>query len=258
MKISFFGSSLLSAYWNGAATYYRGILSALFERGHEIVFYEPDAWDRQRHRDLCDPPYARAVVYPANDDATVIEMVKKAAREADLLVKASGVGVFDALLEEAVLELRRAGAIVAFWDVDAAATLERVSQDASDPFRSLIPLYDVVFTYGGGDSVVQSYGRLGAQRCFPIYNALDPATTTPRRPMRTLMARSAFSAIACLIARRGCLNSFSHRPERIRACASSLAAVVGRMRCRPIPISPTLATSIPRLTTRSIQRPWPF
>jgi spore maturation protein CgeB len=179
MKISFFGSSLLSAYWNGAATYYRGILSALFERGHEIVFYEPDAWDRQRHRDLTDPPYAQTVVYPATDDATVIEMVEKAAREADLLVKASGVGVFDALLEEAVLEWRRAGAVIAFWDVDAAATLERVSQDPADSFRSLIPLYDIVFTYGGGDSVVQSYRRLGAQRCFPIYNALDPSTHHP-------------------------------------------------------------------------------
>ena len=26
MKIAFYGSSLLSAYWNGAATYYRGRL----------------------------------------------------------------------------------------------------------------------------------------------------------------------------------------------------------------------------------------
>ena len=179
MKISFFGSSLLSAYWNGAATYYRGILSALFERGHEIVFYEPDAWDRQSHRDLADPPYAKTVVYPADNEATVVEMVKQAAREADLLVKASGVGIFDALLEQAVLDFRGADTIVAFWDVDAAATLERISQDTADPFRSLIPLYDVVLTYGGGDSVVQGYGRLGAQRCFPIYNALDPSTHHP-------------------------------------------------------------------------------
>ena len=27
--IAFFGSSLVSAYWNGAATYYRGIIHAL-------------------------------------------------------------------------------------------------------------------------------------------------------------------------------------------------------------------------------------
>jgi spore maturation protein CgeB len=89
------------------------------------------------------------------------------------------VGVFDALLEKAVLELRRPDTIVAFWDVDAAATLERIGQDAADPFRSLIPLYDLVLTYGGGDAVVQSYLDLGAQRCFPIYNALDPSTHHP-------------------------------------------------------------------------------
>ena len=29
MKIAFYGSSLLSAYWNGAATYYRGMLGEL-------------------------------------------------------------------------------------------------------------------------------------------------------------------------------------------------------------------------------------
>ncbi len=29
MNIAFFGSSLVSAYWNGAATYYRGIVRAL-------------------------------------------------------------------------------------------------------------------------------------------------------------------------------------------------------------------------------------
>ena len=182
MKISFFGSSLLSAYWNGAATYYRGMLRALFERGHKIVFYEPDAWDRQSHRDLTDTPYAQTVVYPVDGDSSVVEIVKKAARESDLLVKASGVGVFDALLEQAVIDLRRAGTMVAFWDVDAAATLERIGQNAADPFRSLIPLYDLILTYGGGDAVVQSYRCLGAQRCFPIYNALDPSTHYPTPP----------------------------------------------------------------------------
>ena len=46
MRIAFFGSSLLSSYWNGAATYYRGLLKALAARGHEITFFEPNAYDR--------------------------------------------------------------------------------------------------------------------------------------------------------------------------------------------------------------------
>ena len=55
MTIAFFGSSLVSAYWNGAATYYRGIIRALHERGHQVTFYEPDAYERQQHRDMDDP-----------------------------------------------------------------------------------------------------------------------------------------------------------------------------------------------------------
>jgi spore maturation protein CgeB len=63
--IAFFGSSLVSSYWNGAATYYRGIVRALAARGHHVTFYEPDAYERQQHRDIDDPPWARVVVYAA-------------------------------------------------------------------------------------------------------------------------------------------------------------------------------------------------
>jgi spore maturation protein CgeB len=41
MNVAFFGSSLVSAYWNGAATYYRGIVRAMQERGHRITFMSP-------------------------------------------------------------------------------------------------------------------------------------------------------------------------------------------------------------------------
>src|SRR5689334_9603850 len=63
MRIAFFASSLVSAYWNSAATYYRGIVRALDARGHRVTFYEPDAYERQKHRDIEDPPWAEVVVY---------------------------------------------------------------------------------------------------------------------------------------------------------------------------------------------------
>ena len=180
MKIAFFGSSLISAYWNGAATYYRGLVRALHERGHRVTFYEPDAFDRQAHRDLPDVAWARSVVYPATEQG--VREALAHAHDADVVAKASGVGVFDAWLEEAVLELQRPNTLVAFWDVDAPATLDRVQNDPEDPFRPLIPRYDVVFTYGGGPPVVEAYEALGARRCVPIYNALDPATHHPVDP----------------------------------------------------------------------------
>ncbi len=172
MQIAFFASSLVSAYWNGAATYYRGIVRALHHRGHRITFYEPDAYQRQQHRDMEDPPWARVVVYPATEDGVFRALDD--ARRADLIVKASGVGVFDELLEAAVLDLRNPANLVAYWDVDAPATLDRAASNPNDPFRPLVPRYDVVFTYGGGPPVVAGYKALGARECVPVYNGLDP------------------------------------------------------------------------------------
>jgi spore maturation protein CgeB len=181
MNIAFFGSSLVSAYWNGAATYYRGIVRGLHACGHRVTFFEPDAYGRQEHRDIDDPPWAEVVVYPGEGEAGVQQALDRA-RPADVIVKASGVGVFDTLLEAAVLDVKRPEALAIFWDVDAPATLDRVRQDPADPFRPLIPRYDAVFTYGGGDPVVQAYTALGARACVPIYNALDPATHHPVAP----------------------------------------------------------------------------
>lgn len=181
LNIAFFGSSLVSAYWNGAATYYRGIIRALNDLGHDITFYEPDAYGRQQHRDIPDPPWARVIVYPAEDDSGVTRALDHA-RRADLIIKASGVGVYDEMLEAAVLDIKGPDALVAFWDVDAPATLDRVRQNPADPFRNLIPQYDFVFTYGGGAPVVGAYKELGARECIPIYNALDLFTHYPVSP----------------------------------------------------------------------------
>ncbi|HAJ61797.1 MAG TPA: hypothetical protein DCP31_23270 [Cyanobacteria bacterium UBA8543] len=181
LKIAFFGSSLVSAYWNGAATYYRGIIRALHELGHHVTFYEPDAYDRQKHRDIPDPDWAKVVVYSA-EGKEAVTLALEDARNADLIVKASGVGVFDEFLESAVLELRKPNSLIIFWDVDAPATLDRVQHNLDDPFRLLIPRYDLILTYGGGEPVVKAYKALGASECVPIYNALDPATHYPVSP----------------------------------------------------------------------------
>lgn len=175
LTISFFGSSLVSAYWNGAATYYRGIIRALAAKGHRVTFYEPDIYDRQKHRDIENPSWARVVVYPAKDETAIYRALEDAANS-DLLIKTSGVGAFDALLECAVLEMKPRNALTVFWDVDAPATLERIAKDPADPFRALIPHYDLILTYGGGEPVARAYKGFGARHCEIVYNALDPAT----------------------------------------------------------------------------------
>jgi spore maturation protein CgeB len=168
-----FGSSITSSYWNGAATYYRGIYKNLAALGHEITFAEPDIYNRQQNRDLSEIEYARVIVYQTPRD---IDELIGLARTADLVIKHSGVGGDDELLERRVLDCRSPHAQVAFWDVDAPATLQRVEDGPYDPFHRCIPLYDFIFTYGGGHEVVQRYRKLGARNCYPIYNALDPET----------------------------------------------------------------------------------
>jgi spore maturation protein CgeB len=190
LHIAFFGSSLVSAYWNGAATYYRGIVRALHGRGHQVTFYEPDAYSRQQHRDMADPVWARVVVYPATEEAVHASL--REAAQADIVVKASGVGVFDELLEAEVLKLQSPETMVVFWDVDAPATLDRIQQNPQDPFNALIPRYDLVLTYGGGEPVVQAYERAGAKQCVPIYNALDTATHFPVAPKQKFACDLAF------------------------------------------------------------------
>jgi spore maturation protein CgeB len=190
MRIAFFGSSLVSAYWNGACTYYRGIVRALDARGHRVSFYEPDAFERQAHRDIDDPEWAQVVVYEPRDEDAVRKVVADAA-DADVVVKASGVGVFDAVLEEAVAELEGPEVRV-FWDVDAPATLAAMEADEGNPLRELTGRYDLVLTYGGGQPVIDRYAALGARACVAIYNALDPATHHPDPPRPDLACDLAF------------------------------------------------------------------
>jgi spore maturation protein CgeB len=176
MKLFVFGSSITSSYWNGAATYYRGIYRNLHELGFQTIFAEPDIYNRQQNRDLAEVSYAEVLVYQTPRD---LPALLEQACTADLVIKHSGVGADDELLEREVLACRSGHTRVAFWDVDAPATLARLENDSADYFRSIIPRYDYVLTYGGGPPVVEHYLRLGAKNCHPIYNALDPQTHHP-------------------------------------------------------------------------------
>ncbi len=175
MNIFVFGSSLTSTYWNGAATYYRGMYKNLQRLGHRVTFAEPAIYDRQKHRDA-EISYAEILVYETPQD---IPRLLKHARRADVIIKHSGIGADDSRLEDEVLDCRTQKNRVIFWDVDAPATLSRLESDPWDPFRAVIPEYDAIFTYGGGPPVLSHYSKFGAQTCVPIYNGLDPETHHP-------------------------------------------------------------------------------
>jgi len=193
-RVAFYGSSLLSAYWNGAATYYRGLIAALARHGYDVTFFEPDAFERQAHRDIDPPPWASSVIYPATEAG--VREVLKAASDADVVIKASGVGVFDDELLAGVIEHVRPGALAVYWDVDAPATVAAMRGVNDHPVRRALPALDLVLTYGGGAPVVEAYAELGATRCVPIYNALDPTWHYP------VAADASFAADLSFLANR--------------------------------------------------------
>lgn len=190
MKMAFFGSSLLSSYWNGAATYYRGLLKALARLGYDITFYEPDVYDRCKHRDIDVPAWCSVVVYDPTPQALLD--VARCAVEADIVVKASGVGYEDEALLLEVLRHARPGALKVFWDVDAPATLAQLRDEPDHPLHRSLARLDLVLTYGGGDPVVYAYRTMGAKHCIPIYNALDPETHHPVSPNDRFRCELAF------------------------------------------------------------------
>ncbi len=180
MQIAVYGSSLLSSYWNGAATYYRGLFGAMARRGHAIAFFEPDAFGRQQNRDIDPPDWARSVVYAATSEG--VRDALGQCGEADVVIKCSGVGVFDDELLAGILGAGRPGAVRAFLDVDAPATLAELRASDAHALHAALPTLDLVLTYGGGEPVVAAYRGFGAAACIPVYNALDPDTHHPAAP----------------------------------------------------------------------------
>jgi spore maturation protein CgeB len=175
VKIFAFGSSIVSSYWNGAATYYRGCYKYLSRRGHEITFAEPDAYGRQQHRDSDDFSYVTSLVY---EPGRGIDAMLELARDADVVVKHSGIGVDDETLERRILELQDT-VVITYWDVDAPATIARMHGNPSDAFRTWMPKYDAVLTYGGGPFCRDEFTKFGARAYFSMYNGLDPETHFP-------------------------------------------------------------------------------
>ena len=139
-------------FWNGVATYYRGIVKALYNMVDHITFYKLDIYERQSHRDIEDPDYCEVIVYE-KDKVNLRALLRKAQEESDIIIKTSGVGSFDAFLEEEIPTLKKKDNTVIFWDGDASEAIERIEENPVDAFRNHVAKYDCILTYGGGEPV---------------------------------------------------------------------------------------------------------
>ena len=194
MKIFAFGSSIVSSYWNGAATYYRGCYKYLARLGYDITFAEPDAYGRQQHRDTDDFSYVHSLVYQPRekDGGRDLDRLLQQAATYDIVVKHSGIGCDDAELEARVPTECGSTAMTFIWDVDAPATIHRMQANPTDALAKSTRLYDAILTYGGGPLARNGFLQFGARAYYSMYNGLDPETHHPVPPDPTLAADIGF------------------------------------------------------------------
>lgn len=194
MRIFAFGSSIVSSYWNGAATYYRGCYKYLARLGYDITFAEPDAYGRQQHRDSDDFSYVHSLVYQPRekDGGRDLDRMLELAKGYDIVVKHSGIGCDDAELERRVPAECNTTAMTFIWDVDAPATIHRMRGDIHDSLRHATRDYDAILTYGGGPKAREGFLEFGARAYYSMYNGLDPETHHPVAPDPDLACDIAF------------------------------------------------------------------
>lgn len=150
------------------------LLRSLGQHGHRLTFYQPDLFSRRTVWECGDANGLRTVSYPIQGYVGLFECLEEASG-ADVLIKVSGAGTFDGLLELAVLEVRKPDGIAVYLDLDAHATLDRVRRERSDALLTLIQNYDLVLT-GGGIPIASAFLALGARECLLLGSTVQPET----------------------------------------------------------------------------------
>ena len=254
VKIAFFGSSLVSAYWNGAATYYRGMIRALHDaraRRHVLRARRVRAAAASRHRGSAVGARRRlrrtaptawqraldaAARMPTSSSRRAASACSIASSKKPCWIGPSGHA-------RGLLGRRCA----------RHARSARCRSARSVPSRC-VPRYDLVLTYGGGEPVRRAY--LGAWRArvrADLQRARSGDALSGCRPIRASRAISRSSATACPTARRASTSSSSPRPRRCPSTGSCSAAAAGTT-SRAAERAYTSATSTPPITTRSTAR----
>ena len=195
MKIAFFGSSLCPPTGTAPPPTTAGILRALAARGHRHHLLRA-----RRLRPAAAPRHRPAGLgrraWSIRRPRTALRGVVAEAARADVVVKASGVGVFDDALLEGAVPRCAARTRSASSGTSTRRRRSTAMRAATRPIRcaALMPaLRPGAAPMAAADPVVAAYEGFGARRCVPIYNALDPDDASSRcRPTPRFAADLAF------------------------------------------------------------------
>src|SRR4051794_19883821 len=87
LRIVILGLSITSSWGNGHATTFRGLVSSLVRRGHDVLFLERDVPWYAQNRDLPNPPYGSLALYSSLDELK--DRFTKEIRGADCVIVGS-------------------------------------------------------------------------------------------------------------------------------------------------------------------------
>ncbi len=175
LSIVILGLSITSAWGNGHATTYRGLVRALSERGHSLLFLERDVPWYAENRDLPHPPYAQTELYSSLADLQQRFAAQVAA--ADLVIVGSyvpeGVAVGQWVL-------RQAQVMTAFYDIDTPVTLAKLANhDYEYLTPELIAAYHCYLSFTGGPTLQLLEREYGSPMARPLYCSVDPDLYAP-------------------------------------------------------------------------------
>jgi len=185
MKLVIFGLTVSSSWGNGHATLWRGLIRALGERGHDVVFFERDVPYYASHRDRWKIDGGRLVLYPEWDAVR-----GQAARE----LAGADVGMVTSYCPDGIaaaeLVLGSAVPVRVFYDMDTPVTLDRLAAGEPVPYIGERGLrdFDLVLSYTGGPALTALQEMLGARRVVPLYGSVDPLVHRPVPPQEKYRA----------------------------------------------------------------------
>lgn len=173
----FLGLSITSAWGNGHATTYRGLLKELWRQGHTVTFLERDVPWYADNREFSEVPYCTVSLYGSLEElksrfASLIE-------NADVVVVGSYVpdGI---VVGQWVTSIAKG--LTAFYDIDTPVTVARLLEGTCEYLsKELCRKYQLYFSFTGGPMLDLIEKKLGSPCARPLYCSVDPSLYYPER-----------------------------------------------------------------------------
>jgi spore maturation protein CgeB len=174
LSIVVIGLSLSSAWGNGHATTFRALLRGLAADGHDVLFLERDQPWYAGNRDLADPDFCRLAFYSGLADLARFD---RAIRAADAVIVGSYVADGVAIVDRIAAMHPD---VFCYYDIDTPVTLERLDR-GDEEYLALrqLPLFDIYFSFSGGNVLTRLETLYGARRAEALYCSVDETRYRP-------------------------------------------------------------------------------